>query len=307
MSRARAKVAPFVVEWEGEIERGWTSLIPLRAGIGRFPALYLAYYAGDGRAQVGTFRMDRKRPLAPLFDLVMSQREWGRFATCLVGGVPHVLGYAMNHGNVGVDRILLDERRSEPVWKSSWSASWTTLEGFELDGRTYVLSYRPADGVATIDRFSRDGKRPEPIWETGDDSWPTGFTTIHPISVGGHPHLLFYRNRDGFAALAHVRRGGRGVAQLWDNFEARWERGWHGFAAFSAFGLTWVLRHRLTDGALELDRVAPDASSVETVWSGQRRLGTTLLRLDDRGSQFVAGYERATGSITLCRLVDGRE
>src|SRR5688500_16836327 len=77
MSRAKAGVAePLVSEWEGRWETGWTSILPLRIGLGRYPALYLAYYSGDGTAQVGSFKPGRKRPLMPLFDLRMGQSGW---------------------------------------------------------------------------------------------------------------------------------------------------------------------------------------------------------------------------------------
>lgn len=46
----------------------------------------------------------------------------------------------------------------------SWSAGWTTIKPFTLDGQPHLLGYKNEDGTVAIDKINAGGEGTTEVW-----------------------------------------------------------------------------------------------------------------------------------------------
>ena len=56
----------------------------------------------------------------------------------------------------------------------SWSAGWTTIKPFTLDGQPHILEYKNEDGTVAIDKINAGGEGTTEVWHgTGSSNTVT--------------------------------------------------------------------------------------------------------------------------------------
>jgi hypothetical protein len=300
----KAARAPLAEEWRGTWSPGWTSIAALPPGAGpsaQTRARYLTYYSGNGAMQIGRIREPERGP-DQAWELERDP-DWTTVVPFRANGRAYYLGYSSHMGRARIERVDGRARTITSVWRANWGAGWILVSPFRLGGRQHFLVYRPSDGSATIDELDARADRLYTVWDNPGDYWETGWVSVTTFTVDGWPHFLAYRNRDGIAAVGRFNPNGQGATVIWDNAAERWERGWAWFARFERGGQTYLLKYRMSDGAMALDRVRPLGLGVETRWDGAWAPGlTSLAPFTLGGAQYLLSYDRATGAVAIHRF-----
>jgi hypothetical protein len=91
--------------------------------------------------------------------------------------------------------------KTTELWRDRWTAGWSSLVPFQLNGVPHLLSYKIGDGTVAIDRFNPDGKATTELWR---DTWTAGWSSLVPFQLNGVPHLLSYKIGDGTVAIDRI-------------------------------------------------------------------------------------------------------
>lgn len=250
----------------------------------RLPFL-LCYYEPDGELSIKNFKRDQSMGLidwnkkdGPLELKVGTGRALVPFE---LGGDTYLLNYDATGGKARLGRLgvqfasfdppsYVDFVSHKPVWEKDWTAGFTQLMPFVLEGVPHLLCYTAGSGSATLKRWNGDINTQD-LWT--NTALGTGLSALVPLTLQGVPCFLSYKTSDGTTTLLRWAPDGT-CSPVWTQVLATGLA----FMPFVFQGVTHFLAYNATSGATTLSRLNPDAS-LSNLWLETWETGLRLAPL----------------------------
>jgi hypothetical protein len=277
--------------------------------------------------------------LAESFSGQVYTQGWTTFAPFELNGKPHYIAYKALSRDVSVDRFRSglheDPATHWPVdvrYSNTWTADWTTLFTFKMDGKPHYFVYNKDSGWVAIGRLDASGSGVTEKTLFDAQVFSTGWTHFMPFELNGRPHYLAYKatpDADGKCQVTidRIRPGAKANAKgwpvdtLWGTYldpTEKWTPGWTHFMPFTLPGRSEVhyLSYKALTGDIDIDRIRPDGKGFQTIWgtfldptiiwSHGPNAWTHFIPFTINGLAHYLSYKAKTGEVAIDRIkVDG--
>lgn len=171
----------------------------------------------------------------------------------------------------------------EKVWDFTWAKGWSSVVHFSLGGTQYVLVYMGDSGKVNILELDAGGNGATEVWpRSASTSWPAGWTSMVPFSLGGTVYLLSYNATSGAMAISQVNPGAQGAHQV---YQKPWTPNWSLMEPFFIDGTPYLLSYKNTTGDVAIDQFNAGGQGTTEKW--RRQWAPDWTRFE---STYIGGY-----------------
>ncbi|MCP3142964.1 hypothetical protein [Pyxidicoccus xibeiensis] len=200
-----------------------------------------------------------------------------------------------------VDGLSLSLPKAGPVrqvFSGTWSAGWTSLMPFTLNGEPHQLAYNRNTGAVHFDTFYANANGTNTVWSY---TWGSGFTHFAPYYINKHPYFIAYNSTTGDAHYDTFPSNLQGpiIKAI-----KTWPAGLTTIEPFVMNGENYLLLYNKNTGAVRYEKLNATGSDSTTTWTGTWGTGFTHFASHDiGGTPHLVVYNASTGAIHYDRIL----